>query len=547
MTVPSLAIRLLRRAARPGAILGVASALLVASSCGREPTGMVGAPSQAFLDLGPLFQTTSTGNGGDVKTIRISLYAVNLATSERRLLQTFTYDNNSRDVVQTDNDVTIRISFSLVGGNTAYQVEGGAYGAAGDKLYNVAPIQFTADQAGSGTYTAQGTAVYVGPGADATRITITQRSLSLKPGDTQTLTATAVNNSGATVSSAPLRWQSDNPQVAFFQDDRSGVVTAGTPGTTTLRVSVEGLSNVADAIPVTVAATPVAIVVTQGNGQSATTGTQLQNPIVVRVLSTNNIPVQNATVTFSADKGGSASPATATTDNTGSVQTRWTLGSSSGQQTLTISTPGLAAITATATANLPPIAINIMSITPTQIVTGGTATAVVQVTQSGAPLAGATVTFNSGGATPGFASATATTGSDGRASATFSSNTAGAFNVSVGVTSGGQTVSSAQSTITVVSSSTVTQLTKVSGDGQSVASGHPFSAVVVQALNTAGQPVGGADIEWTAPGVTTTTKTNTNGQASISLTAGAAGTVPVTATVVANRALTVTFLLTVTP
>jgi adhesin/invasin len=532
---------------RLGRVLAPALALAVASSCGREPTAMAGAPSQAFLDLGPLFQTTSTGNGGDVKTIRIMLYAVNLATNERRLLQTYTYDNNSRDVVQTDNDVTIRISFSLVGGNTAYQVEGGAYGASGDKLYNVAAIQFTADQAGSGSYTAQGTAVYVGPGADATRIAIAQRSLSMKPGDTQTLTATATTASGGTVAAAPLRWESDNPQVAFFQDDRSGVLTAAGAGSTTVRVSVEGLSGVADAIPVTVALTPVSITVTQGNGQSANTGAQLANPIVVRVLSGNNVPVPNATVTFSADKGGSASPATATTDNTGTAQARWTLGSSSGQQTLTISTPGLPAITATATANLPPIAVNIMSITPTQIVTGGTATAVVQVTQSGAPLAGATVTFNSGGASPGFSPATATTGSDGRASATFSANSPGAFTVSVGVTSGGQTVSSAQSTITVVSSSTVTQLTKVSGDGQTVASGHAFSPVVVQALNAAGQPVGGADIEWSAPGVTTTTKTNTNGQASISLTAATAGVVPVTATVVANRSLTVTFLLTVTP
>ena len=88
------------------------------------------------------------------------------------------------------------------------------------------------------------------------------------------------------------------------------------------------------------ALTPAQIVLVSGNGQVGNVGAQLGQPMVVKVLDINGIPVTGTTVTWTmagGNAGGFVSPSTAPTDGSGQASTIWLLGSKVGLQTLTAS------------------------------------------------------------------------------------------------------------------------------------------------------------------------------------------------------------------
>jgi plastocyanin len=69
-----------------------------------------------------------------------------------------------------------------------------------------------------------------------------------------------------------------------------------------------------------------------GDGQAGIVGQALPSPLVVRVTE-DGAPLTGATVTWStATAGGSLTPATSTTDETGVASSNWTLGNVAGQQ-----------------------------------------------------------------------------------------------------------------------------------------------------------------------------------------------------------------------
>jgi hypothetical protein len=77
------------------------------------------------------------------------------------------------------------------------------------------------------------------------------------------------------------------------------------------------------------------MVVVEGDEQSGAVGTELADPLVVRVLDAEDRPVPGVRVAFNlgarAD-GGDVTPDTALTDVDGLASSRWVLGGSSGQQ-----------------------------------------------------------------------------------------------------------------------------------------------------------------------------------------------------------------------
>lgn len=89
-----------------------------------------------------------------------------------------------------------------------------------------------------------------------------------------------------------------------------------------------------------------------GEGQSAQAGTEVPDPLVVRLIDAagNGIPSRPVTWVV-AGGGGSISPVTSTTDQGGNASARWTLGSSSGTNTLNavVSGVGVLAFSAMAT------------------------------------------------------------------------------------------------------------------------------------------------------------------------------------------------------
>jgi hypothetical protein len=164
------------------------------------------------------------------------------------------------------------------------------------------------------------------------------------------------------------------------------------------------------------------IVKVSGDNQSAVLGRPLPQPVIVRVLDPNNVPVPNANVTFSAAAGGSVSTTTAATDAGGQASVEWTLGAAAGAQqlTATLVTPlGAPMVTFTATAT-GATGITIVSGDGQQAAAGAELPAPVRVRVTGAnatPVVGETVTFapasGSGTATP----TTIKTDANGEASA----------------------------------------------------------------------------------------------------------------------------------
>jgi adhesin/invasin len=103
---------------------------------------------------------------------------------------------------------------------------------------------------------------------------------------------------------------------------------------------------------------PTKIALQSGNNQSAITGQGLPNPLAVKVTDANNNPVENVSVSWTANGGGSVSSPTSATNAQGIAQVTRTLGVTPGTYTTTADVPGLTGtpITFTSTATVGPAA-----------------------------------------------------------------------------------------------------------------------------------------------------------------------------------------------
>ena len=279
-----------------------------------------------------------------------------------------------------------------------------------------------------------------------------------------------------------------------------------------------------------------------GDNQSARINTQLPNPLVVRVLDQNGAVLSGTTVNFSVSPNGTLTPEADTTDSSGLAETRLTLGSTSGQHTITASVSGITeSVTFTATATEPP-----PRATTLEKVSGDNQSArintqlpnplVVRVLdQNGAVLSGVSVNFSvspSGTLTP----ETDTTDSSGLAET----------RLTLGSTSGQHTITASVSGITesVTFTATATEppprattLEKVSGDNQSARINtqlpNPF---VVRVLDQNGAVLSGVSVNFSvSPSGTLTPEadpTDSSGLAETRLTLGStSGQYSVTASV----------------
>ncbi len=98
---------------------------------------------------------------------------------------------------------------------------------------------------------------------------------------------------------------------------------------------------------------PARLEAVSGTGQAGSIGTLLAEPLVVRVLDSENHPVSKVKVTFkpgSGAVGSSVQPDTVESDGDGRASVRWALGTSAGGQTLVASVVGNSAVSASFTA-----------------------------------------------------------------------------------------------------------------------------------------------------------------------------------------------------
>jgi len=166
-----------------------------------------------------------------------------------------------------------------------------------------------------------------------------------------------------------------------------------------------------------------------GNQQSGEPGTELTDPLVVRLVDENGDGVGGSAVAWVvATGGGAANPETSNTDDDGFATTRWTLGGASGENRLNAVVSGVGVVSFTATAGgdgggEPSADLSTITATPAGIEAGtGQSTITVTVRDGqGAPVEGATVTLSASGNGNLLTQPSGPTGSDGVTTGSLSS------------------------------------------------------------------------------------------------------------------------------
>ncbi len=136
-------------------------------------------------------------------------------------------------------------------------------------------------------------------------------------GQTQQLSATVTDQSGATIPSPALTWASSNPAVATVS--ATGLVTAVANGSAEITATAGAVSARAT---VTVAQTPTQLQKAAGDGQSGSLSQTLPLPLTVRVLDAGGAPVPGVTVSFTGTAGdGTLGAASVVTGSDGRAAT----------------------------------------------------------------------------------------------------------------------------------------------------------------------------------------------------------------------------------
>ncbi len=231
-----------------------------------------------------------------------------------------------------------------------------AVDATGDTTYRGGPATFTStDVSAVGAVTVSLQANYVGPGANAVRVVASPRTINLVANSTLgsgQFTAQAYDASGNALPKALYQWSSADQTIASVDGQLGTVFAQGKRGSTTITVTAAGAVRPTDAVTVNVSLPPQSLVLVSGGGQSGPIGKALPNPIVVKAIAADGLPVGGATITFQAQGSGIASPTSAVTNSSGVASTTWTLGSVVGVQGLNMGIPNSPAqlgVTATGT------------------------------------------------------------------------------------------------------------------------------------------------------------------------------------------------------
>ena len=279
------------------------------------------------------------------------------------------------------------------------------------------------------------------------------------------------------------------------------------------------------------------LTVSGGNNQSATALTPLPAPIQVQATHAyTGAPLANETITFSdGNKGGVFNPPSAVTDENGFASTSYTVPKKAGTYTVTASGAAFGSVTLTESSTAAAPVKMIVYSGGQQTAPAGTVlplplTVQVQDMYKNG-VTGLSVTFDNGGKGQFVSQSTVTTDSAGKAKVNYQlPNTPGKYQIKAGA-SGLKTITFTEFAVVGNAGSVAI----VSGDHQSVSAGSAFpQALVVKVTDTAGNPVPGTSVNFTAPSGSFTgnpATTDTNGNASVNYAAGTvAGSVTVTAT-----------------
>jgi hypothetical protein len=364
--------------------LFVSAALATAvMSCGREPTGPGG--DGARYSHGIAFQTefptAYTQYAAALELANQSAGDVGAFTRVRIVLR-FPDGTIAKDTVidfppgvdEIPVPLSIVLPSSVPAGGVTLSGNLNYLNAAGQTVWTADNIQAPVAPAAPGSPPPPPIVVvpkYAGPGATATAVRITPKTLTVNTGGGFSFSAVALDAAGNVMPGTPISFVSGN-SVQATVDASTGAGTAGsTRGTVTIFARL--LTGITDGAVLTVVAPPSSIQAVSGSGQSADVNAQLANPVVVQVNASDGQPAAGVTVTFAAQNGGTVGAATVVTGANGQASTTWRLGGTAGAQTLTASAAGLTgspvSFTATALA-LDPVRLEFVQHPPTTATAG---------------------------------------------------------------------------------------------------------------------------------------------------------------------------------
>ena len=260
-----------------------------------------------------------------------------------------------------------------------------------------------------------------------------------------------------------------------------------------------------------------------GNNQTGGTGTVLPVPLTVLASNLNGGGVQSGvSVAFSdGAAGGTFGTPIATTDSNGIASTTYTLPTSAKTVTINATSAGYtsAVFTETSTSASQVLAVAAGNNQTANLGATLQSALVVLATKNGNPVSGVSVQFNDGNAGGTFGTPVAVTGTNGKASTTYTLPTT-AQKVTVTASTSGYS----SATFTENAVSLVTSLAVVSGGKQTGTVGTTLPLpIVIRAKNGSGKLVVGAPITFSDGGVGGSFSpnpaiTNSSGQASTSYT-----------------------------
>jgi len=179
----------------------------------------------------------------------------------------------------------------------------------------------------------------------------------------QPLVVRVTDESGDPVAGVTVRWDASSGSVSPAEtttDSEGRAAAVRVLGMSVGEQSARASSGELAGSPVifthtAVAGTAVSLVLISGNDQSAAPGAELAEPLRVRLVDEDGNGIAGRAVSWVAATGSSAAPESSDTDGDGYATTRWTLGPSSGRQTLSavVSGVGIVEFTATALADGP--------------------------------------------------------------------------------------------------------------------------------------------------------------------------------------------------
>ncbi len=265
-----------------------------------------------------------------------------------------------------------------------------------------------------------------------------------------------------------------------------------------------------------------------GNGQSATVGTALSQPLTVQAIDSQGNGNPGVSVTFTANLGGGTfNPPTAITDSTGTATTRYTVPTKMGTINVTASststTPAYRNVLLSVTATAGPAAVIAKSGGVGQSGTAGTTLPqplLVYLRDAyGNGLVGQQISFNDNGAGGTFSANTLTTGAAGVASVNYTLPRKSGY-ILITISSGGITTNAAEHSV----AGPAAAVNVISGNNQSAATGTKLkSLLVVSVTDQYGDVIPGVSVAFSDGGVggkfsNPTYTTNNGGQANTNYT-----------------------------